>query len=71
MFMRLTNPTKLRQMYAERMRWFTIEEIAEGLQMSTRTVSKALNGAPLRPHTVKRFAEPIGQRETEIASFMN
>lgn len=69
--MKLKNPSELRQLYAEKLEWFTLEEIATGLKMSTRTVSKALSGRPLRPNTVTRFAKPIGKKETEIASFVN
>lgn len=69
--MKLNNPLKVRQMYAEKMKWLTIEEIAVGLDMSTRTVSKALNGKPMRPATVRRFAIPLGVEATEIATFMN
>lgn len=69
--MKLNNPAQVRQLLAEKCGWLTIEEIAVGLDMSTRTVSKALNGKPMRPETVKRFAEPIGEKPTSIATFMN
>lgn len=69
--MKISNPKKVRQLYAEKMKWLTVEEIAAGLKMSTRTVSKAFNGGALRPATVKRFSGPLGMDPTEIATFMN
>ena len=69
--MKLNNPSKVRQMLAEKMKWLTIEEISVGLDMSTRTVSKALSGKPMRPATVKRFSTQLGVDPTDIATFMS
>jgi hypothetical protein len=69
--MKLVNPTQVRQLFAAKKGWLTIEEIAAGLKMSTRTVSKAFSGRPLRANTVRRFAEPLEEKPTNIASFLN
>lgn len=69
--MRLKQPTEVRQLFAERKGWLTIEEIAIGLGKSTRTISKAFRGKPLRQETVREFAAMLEVRETEIATFVN
>ena len=71
MYMKLTDPNKLRQLYAEKQQWYTIEEIAKGLEMSTQTISNAFRGQAMRPKTVRKFAEPLRIPATEIATFIN
>jgi cyanate lyase len=70
MYMRLKEPTQVRQLFAERKNWLTIEEIATGMGKSTRTISKAFRGKPLRPETVREFAGMLDVKETEIATFI-
>lgn len=69
--MRLKQPTEVRQLFAERKRWLTIEEIADGMGKSTRTISKAFRGGPLRQETVREFAAALGVQESEIATFVH
>jgi hypothetical protein len=69
--MRLNNPIQVRQLFAQKCGWLTVEEIATGMEMTTRTISKALNGKPMRPATVKRFAVKLEKGVTEIATFLN
>lgn len=71
MYMKLKDPKQLRQMYAERCKWYTIDDIAKGVDVSNKTVSKALLGQPMYPATVKKFAERLGVEVTDIASFIN
>lgn len=68
--MKLINPKKVRQMFAEKRNWLTINEIAAGAAVSNKTVSNALMGQPMYPKTVKRFAELLEVEATEIATFI-
>jgi hypothetical protein len=67
--MQLKNPDEVRQMLAERMGWLTIEEVADGLDVSWNTVSTALRGMPMRVGTVRKMAEAAGVQPTDIATF--
>ena len=69
--MKLKEPRQVSQMFAERKGWLTIQEIADGMEKSTRTISKAFRGQPLRVETVREFASVLSVRETDIATFVN
>jgi transcriptional regulator with XRE-family HTH domain len=68
--MQLKNPDEVRQMLAERKGWYTMEEIAEGIDVSMNTISTALRGMPMRIGTVRKIADPLGVQPTEIATFV-
>ena len=68
--MKLMSPDQVRQLYAVKKQWFTIEEISKGMGMSTQTISKALRGLPMRPKTVKEIAGSLDVPVTEIATFL-
>ncbi len=68
--MKLMSPDQVRQLYAVKKQWFTIEEISEGMGMSTQTISKALRGLPMRPATVRKVADTLEVPVTEIATFL-
>ena len=67
--MKLNDTKGIRQLFAERKGWFTVDEIAGGMQMSTRTISKALSGGKLRPNTVRLLADAIQEKPTDIAHY--
>jgi hypothetical protein len=68
--MKIRDPQRLRQMYAEKHQWYTLDEICFGLKMSKHTVCNAFNGRTIRPTTVKRFAEKLQVSATDIATFI-
>ena len=70
MSMILKDTKYIRQMFAEKKEWMTIDEIAKGMKMSTRTIRKALSGMKMRPHTIKLFADALGEKPTAIADFL-
>ena len=67
--MKLKNPLKFRQMYAEELKSLTIQEISNKSNVSVRTVWKVLRGEPMRPQTARKLATPLGVEATEIAIF--
>jgi hypothetical protein len=67
--MKLNDTKGLRQLFAERKGWFTVDEISTGMGMSTRTISKAFGGGKLRPNTVKLLADAIQEKPTDIAHY--
>lgn len=69
--MKLNDPKRIRQDFAEKQGWLTIEEISIGLAVSNKTVSDALAGKPLRPNTVRKIAQAIEKEPGKIATFVN
>jgi len=65
----LSNPQDIRVQLAEQREWLTIDEIAKGLNAGARTIQKALEGKPVRPRTVRKIAQALNRRPTEIATF--
>lgn len=70
-YMRLINPELVRQLFAEKKKWMTVEQIADGLGVSTKTIGNALSGKSLRPATAVKLAAPLGLDATDIATFLS
>lgn len=70
--MRLTaDPDFIREQMAQKKRWLTMNEISDGLNISRKTIRKALNGEPVAAATVRSVADAIGvENVLEIAEFV-
>lgn len=71
MFMKLKQPGQIRTLFAEKKKWLTIGEIADGLDMHRNTVSKFLKGQPIDVATARSIAEAVGVDVMSIAEFVN
>jgi len=69
--MKLKEPIDIRERLMKQCGWYRIEEIAEHLQLSSNTISRALRGKPVRIITVKKLADAIGTTAADIAVIVN
>lgn len=69
--MKLKQPSQVRTLFAEKKKWLTIGEIADGLDMHRNTVSKFLKGQKIDVATARDIAEAIGVDVMSIAEFVN
>jgi hypothetical protein len=67
--MKLKNPGEVKELLAER-GWLTLGEQAKGVDVATNTLAGAFAGEPIRAGTVRKLADAIGRKPTEIAEFV-
>lgn len=68
--LKLKRPTTIRDRLGKK-GWLTIAELAAGLNMSTRTIARALRGEPVRAKTIRTIAQTLGEGVADIATFVN
>ena len=69
--MKIRNGLKLREMFASKKEWWTIQEVADGLGVSTRTVHKLFNEKNINHATAIKAAQTLGVETLDIAEFVN
>lgn len=69
MKMRIKDGFKLRSDFASVKDWWTIEAVAAGLKLSTRTINKLFQGHTISHGTAKKVAESLGVDVLTIAEF--
>jgi predicted transcriptional regulator len=67
--MKLKQPEMIKEKLAAH-GWLTITEMAAGLKTSTNTISRALQGLPVRAGTIRKVAAVLKEEPTTIATFV-
>jgi hypothetical protein len=70
MYMKLKNPTKIRQQFAEQKGWLTLVEIAAGTGTDRKTVFKGFKGQKIRSDAIRKWADALEVNAGEIAPFV-
>ena len=68
--MRLKNPMQIRQLFAEKKGWATINQIAKGTGTDRKTVINGFKGRKVRSDVVQKWSAPLGLNAGEVATFV-
>jgi transcriptional regulator with XRE-family HTH domain len=70
MYMRLVDPTGVRQEFARQHKWYTLKEIAAGCNIAETAARRALRGARVWVQTIEAIAEKLGREPLDIAEIV-
>ena len=69
--MKIKDGLKLKEMFATTKDWWTLQAVADGLQISKRTAHKLFTGKSINHTTAMKVARELGVETLEIAEFVN